>query len=275
MPTYIETTTRNTPMQWTDITAGPDAPPPPSPITMRVQSIGARERFAAHAHAWGQVVYAVSGVLSVVADGQAFALSSNQAAWIPAGTGHSVGSFLGAHYHSLWLADVPGGALSARGVAVFGVSALLKALIIEAAKVCGLEEDRAYADRVHQLMFDQLRRAQPVSLTLAWPTNALLATVCETLCSNPADARGPDEWGRELGMSGRTLARKFLVETGQTFRAWRRRLRLLRAIELLQSGADVTRTALELGYGSTSAFVFAFRSDMHCSPMAYVRARSP
>jgi AraC-like DNA-binding protein len=76
-------------------------------------------------------------------------------------------------------------------------------------------------------------------------------------------------------MSGRTLARKFFAETGLTLRDWRRRLKLFRAIELLENGLDVTRTALELGYGSTSSFIFAFRSEMQCSPMAYVRSRAP
>ena len=45
-------------------------------------------------------------------------------------------------------------------------------------------------------------------------------------------------------------------------------------IELMGGGLDVTQTALALGYGSTSAFVFAFRSDMGCAPQAYMRGRS-
>jgi AraC-like DNA-binding protein len=38
-------------------------------------------------------------------------------------------------------------------------------------------------------------------------------------------------------------------------------------------GLDVTRTALELGYGSTSAFVYAFRTEMGRSPQTYMRGR--
>ncbi|MNQ54648.1 HTH-type transcriptional repressor of iron protein A [compost metagenome] len=262
-------------MQWKAITAPPDVLPP-APMTMRVQSIGARDYFAAHTHEWNQVVYAVSGVLMVTAGGHSFAISPNQAAWIPSGTVHSVGSFLGAEYRSLWLADHPGGPLSEGGVAVFGVSALLKALLVEAAEIQGQEADECgYFGRLYRLVLDQLCRATPISLVLAWPTSGPLLTLCETLYNQPADPRGPDDWGRELGMSGRTLARKFFAETGLTLRDWRRRLKLFRAIELLESGLDVTGTALELGYGSTSSFIFAFRSEMKCSPMAYMRARAP
>jgi len=258
---------------WEAITAPPDVLPP-LPMTMRVQSIGARNYFAAHTHEWNQVVYAVSGVLMVTADGHSFAISPNQAAWIPSGTVHSVGSFLGAEYRSLWLADHPGGTLSEGGVAVFGVSALLKALVVEAATLQGKSDADGYFDRIYRLVLDQLCRASPISLILAWPTSPPLLTLCETLYNQPADPRSPDDWGRELGMSGRTLARKFFAETGLTLRDWRRRLKLFRAIELLENGHDVTRTALELGYGSTSSFIFAFRSEMQCSPMAYVRSRA-
>jgi methylphosphotriester-DNA--protein-cysteine methyltransferase len=33
---------------------------------------------------------------------------------------------------------------------------------------------------------------------------------------------------------------------------------------LMGGGLSVTQTAMELGYGSTSAFVYAFRTDMGC-----------
>jgi AraC-like DNA-binding protein len=74
-------------------------------------------------------------------------------------------------------------------------------------------------------------------------------------------------------MSGRTLARRFEAEMGMGLRSWRRRLRLFKAIELLGGGLSVTQTAMELGYGSTSAFVYAFRTEMGCSPQAYMRGR--
>ncbi len=74
-------------------------------------------------------------------------------------------------------------------------------------------------------------------------------------------------------MSERTLARRFEAEVGMSLRSWRRRLRLFKAIELLGGGLDVTQTAMELGYGSTSAFVYAFRTEMGCSPQAYMRGR--
>lgn len=59
-----------------------------------------------------------------------------------------------------------------------------------------------------------------------------------------------------------------------SLRSWRRRLRLFRSVELLGGSLGVTQVAMELGYGWTSAFVYAFRTEMGSSPQAYIRKRS-
>jgi AraC-like DNA-binding protein len=157
---------------------------------------------------------------------------------------------------------------------LFGVSPLLRALIIEAARIENEEDNDGYTGRITQLILDQLRRTTPISTALPWPRNQALVTLCEALYTDPADPTEMDSWARKLGMSERTLARHFVNETGMSLRTWRRRLRLFRAIELLGDGLDVTRTALELGYGSTSAFVYAFRQELGSSPQTYMRGES-
>jgi AraC-like DNA-binding protein len=259
-------------MRWETIAAPPDALPP-HPMTVRAQSIPARHSFHEHAHAWHQMVYAISGVLTVAVEGQSLVISPRQAVWLPTGLRHRVGSLLGAEFRSLWIADEAGKGLPANPT-VFGVSPLLRALVVEAAEIEHQENRDGYASRVTDLILDQLRRAPPLAGALPWPRSGSLATLCEALYADPADSRGPVAWGRELGMSGRTLARRFEAELGMSLRSWRRRLRLFKSIELMGGGLSVTQTALELGYGSTSAFIYAFRSDMGCSPQAYIRGSS-
>ncbi|TSD84179.1 AraC family transcriptional regulator [Mycobacterium sp. KBS0706] len=260
-------------MTWETIATPPDAAPP-RPITVRAQSIPARRYFPEHEHRWNQVVYAVSGVLTVAVTGRSFAISPEQAVWLPTGTPHRVGSLLGAEFRSLWIADEAGAGLP-QTPTVFGVSPLLQALIVEAADIEGQDDPDGYSGRVAGLILDQLRRARPLPGALPWPRGGALATICEALYADPADPRGPEEWGRDLGMSARTLARRFEAGLGMSLRSWRRRLRLFKAIELLGGGSGVTQTAMELGYGSASAFVYAFRTDMGCSPQAYMRRRLP
>ncbi|HSU04026.1 MAG TPA: helix-turn-helix transcriptional regulator [Acetobacteraceae bacterium] len=258
-------------MIWETIAAPPGLAPP-RPMTMRAQSIPPRHYFPEHAHRWNQVVYAISGVLTVAVEGSSFVISPEQGVWLPTGLRHRVGSLLGAEFRSLWIAEDAGVGLPKTPV-VFGVSPLLQALIVEAAEIEGRDDPGGYAGRVTTLILDQLRRAEPVPGALPWPRAGSLAKLCEALYADPSDSRGPEEWGQELGMSERTLARRFDAEMGMSLRSWRRRLRLFKAVELLGGGISVTRAAIELGYGSTSAFVYAFRIEMGCSPQAYMRGR--
>jgi AraC-like DNA-binding protein len=244
--------------------------PPPAPITVRVESLAARYYFPEHRHEWAQVVYAISGVLTVAVEGRSFVISPEQAVWLPTGVVHRVGTLFGAEFRSLWIAkdsiagfpDDPG---------LFRVSALLRELIVEAAALTGDDNKKGYAGRVVGLILDQLRRAPSLPGSLPWPRGKSLNRLCESLYADPADKRSADDWGRELGMSGRTLSRRFETDVGMSFRSWRRRMRLFKAIEMLGGGMDVTRTALDLGYGSISAFIYAFRTEMGMSPQAYMR----
>jgi len=259
-------------MPWSIVTAPADAAPP-RPITMRAQTIPPRHHFPKHAHDWHQLVYAVDGTLTVSADRQTFVVSPDQAVWLPTGVPHAVGSLLGAEFRSLWIANEAGRALPSTS-AVLAVSPLLKALIVEAAEIDGKRLTDGYPDRIAAMILDQLGRARKLSTALPWPKDARLLALCEALYLDPSDERNVGEWARELGMSSRTLTRRFEAELGLPLRSWKRKLRLFRAIELLGGGLSVTTAAMELGYGSASAFIFAFRSELGCSPYSYMSQRA-
>jgi AraC-like DNA-binding protein len=74
----------------------------------------------------------------------------------------------------------------------------------------------------------------------------------------------------EVGLAPRSLARRFEEETGMTWRAVLRRMRVLRAIEELAAGdAPVTTIAFAVGYTSLSAFNAAFRELTGRTPTEY------
>lgn len=206
-------------MLWETI-ATPPGLAAPRPMTVRAQSIPARHYFPEHAHRWHQVAYAISGVLTLSVEGHSFVISPEQAVWLPAGLPHRVGSLLGAEFRSLWIAEEAGGGLP-ESPTVFRVSSLLQALIVEAAVIEGQDDPDGYAGRVTDLILDQLRRAKSLPGALPWLRGGPVLTVREAIYAHPADPRGPNEWGRELGMSGRTLARRSEGELGMSLRSWR------------------------------------------------------
>ena len=74
----------------------------------------------------------------------------------------------------------------------------------------------------------------------------------------------------DVGLAPRSLARRFEDETGMTWRAVLRWMRVLRAIEELAAGdVPVTEIAFTVGYGSLSAFNTAFRELTGRTPTQY------
>lgn len=241
----------------------------PGLLMVRAQSIPAKSYFPGHEHGWGQLVYAVSGVLNVWVEGRCLAISPDQTVWLPSGTHHSVGSLHGAEFRSLYVTEGPLTRMVA-GTKVLGVSHLLRELVIEATALAEREDlASAYGTRVVELILASLGRLAPIASSLPWPRGGPLATLCEALYANPADERGQEAWADSLAMSARTLARRCDEELGMSLRDWRLRMRLFRAMELLGSGANVTETAFSVGYASTSAFIYMFREMTGQSPRQY------
>ena len=79
-----------------------------------------------------------------------------------------------------------------------------------------------------------------------------------------------EDVANDVGLASRSLARRFEEETGMTWRAVLRRMRVLRAIEeLAASDTPVTKIAFTVGYTSLSAFNAAFRELTGRTPTQY------
>lgn len=79
-----------------------------------------------------------------------------------------------------------------------------------------------------------------------------------------------EKLANEIGLAPRSLARRFQEETGMTWRAVLRRMRVLRAIEELAAGdTPITTIAFRVGYSSLSAFNAAFQELTGRTPTQY------
>ena len=78
------------------------------------------------------------------------------------------------------------------------------------------------------------------------------------------------------GMSRSTFAVRFKEKVGTPAIEYLSRWRMLRAGDLLLNSDDsISTISLALGYESESAFGYAFKREMGCSPRQYCRARTP
>ena len=73
----------------------------------------------------------------------------------------------------------------------------------------------------------------------------------------------------KLGVSARTLERRFLAETGLTVADWGRQSRLLHGLRGLAAGEPVKSAAHLAGYRTSSTFIAAFREAFGRTPARY------
>ena len=99
---------------------------------------------------------------------------------------------------------------------------------------------RAHAEA---MLADLLEPVEMATIEVRVPQEERAREVAQALGDNPSDKRTLDAWGREVGASGRTLARSFLADTGMPFGRWRTLLRLQAALPSLAAGEAVGRVA--------------------------------
>lgn len=226
-----------------------------------------------HSHARGQLMGALSGLVSVGLDKQHWVVPAIHAIWIPPHCVHSVRSFGPFSGWSVFIAEERC-ALLPREPRAIRTTPLLREAVRRAATWPGIALDDAQM-RIADVIVDELAAAKEEALGLPRPEDPRLVRITDALAGDLSDNRRLEEWAVWAGVAPRTLSRRFVAETGLTFAQWRQQARLLRALELVADGLPVTTIALELGYDNVSAFIDMFRRVMGTTPGRYATAANP
>ena len=150
----------------------------------------------------------------------------------------------------------------------------MRELILHAMDIPAVYDVTGADGRFMGVILDQLERLPQAPLHLPMPRDSRIKRISDVLLEHPDDTRTLEDWGLSCGASSRTLSRLFVSETRLTFGAWRKQVRLLKALELLAANKPVTQVALDLGYESPSAFIAMFRRSLGDSPARYFRRES-
>jgi AraC-like DNA-binding protein len=222
---------------------------------------------APHAHPWGQLIYAASGVLSVWTEQGSWVAPPHWAVWAPRGIAHAMRFTGAASMRTLYVRpDLAG--QPAHSV-VIAVSPLLRELIARAIEIGMLDDREPTNVAMVDLILHELRTRPTRSLDLPMPQSARLRRVADRIGARPDERSGHAALARRFGIGVRTLERGFVEETGLSLGAWRRQARLLHALRRLGEGASVKQAAAEVGYQSASAFIAAFRGVLDTTPGRY------
>ncbi|WP_369308234.1 helix-turn-helix domain-containing protein [Providencia rettgeri] len=82
-------------------------------------------------------------------------------------------------------------------------------------------------------------------------------------------AHTPEQCAQKLNISTSTFVRRFKKETGLTYQKWRLRMRLLQSISRIKKNENILNIALDIGYSSASAYIYAFKKVFGISPTKY------
>ncbi|MGW4271903.1 AraC family transcriptional regulator [Streptomyces seoulensis] len=220
-----------------------------------------------HTHRRVQVLHAETGVMELATTEGTWTVPPDRAVLIPAGTRHQV-SMPGVSTRSLYIepAAVPWFPTRCQ---VVEVSALLRQLLLAAVdmKPCYPEHGRDAA--LVDLLLHELADLAPLPLDIPLPADPALRRLCDAFLLQPDVHDPPARWAAALGVSERTLGRKFRSVTGLTFAQWRRRACVVHSLRYLAAGAPVTQIAAGLGYDSPAAFTTTFRTLLGRPPSAY------
>jgi AraC-like DNA-binding protein len=220
-----------------------------------------------HHHPRAQLLYAASGVMSVVTDSATFVVPPQRAIWMPAGVGHEVRCRSAVSIRTLYV-DAPDDLR--RECRVIEVSELLRALILETMALPREYDPSGRAGRIVQLLLESIETPNTPMLCVPMPHEPRLLRVCHALIDDPTRADSLDEWAGRACMSRRTFTRLFREETGMSLAGWRQHVRLLEAMARLACGQPVTTTAYDVGYESPSAFTVAFQRAFGVPPSRYI-----
>lgn len=219
-----------------------------------------------HAHDAHQIVHARAGVMRVTTQEGNWVLPPGRALWVPAGCLHEIRCRDAISMRTVYLSS----AISKLPdhCAVWRISPLVREVILRIASGHDPRLDAALLT----LLLAEIEAIDVLPLYLPEPADSDLRRITGALLSDPADGRGLEDWATVLGLSPRSLIRRFQAGTGMTFRQWRRQARLLAALEHLAAGMPVTKVAYEVGYEGLSAFVEAFRQTFGVTPGKYFQS---
>jgi AraC-like DNA-binding protein len=224
-------------------------------------------RLLEHDHPCWQLLYAISGAMTVYAGNTSWMIPAGKAVIIPARCRHSMRMWGDVAMRTLYFPpDLDAPALNGTECRVISVTPLLRELVLRVVEMVALDRRIEAEARLAAVVLDEMARAEVTPLALPVPNDTRGAAVAQDVLAAPAQDQPLDSLARRHGVSRRTLERIFRSETGMSFGMWQQKARLLYSVGALAEARPVTEAALDAGYSSVSAYISAFKRTFGFTP---------
>ncbi|TXI05880.1 MAG: helix-turn-helix domain-containing protein [Rhizobium sp.] len=222
-----------------------------------------------HNHGRGQLLGTMRGLVALETELGRWLIPPINAIWIPPHVEHEFASHGAFHGWSVYVAEAACAGLPERP-RVIRLSGLLTEAVARAAGwEAGSLSDAQ--QRIAGVILDEIAALPTEAFELPMPVDPRLQTIARCILDDPAARQRMEDWAAFGGIAPRSLSRRFVLETGLTFSAWRQRALLLRSLEMLAAGNSVTAIAFDLGYETISAFIDLFRTYFGTTPGRYFK----
>lgn len=217
------------------------------------------------------LIYGIEGLFLLETDEASWRLPPSRIAWVPAGTLVKATTIKRVRCTSLFFRQ--DFALDVSPVfRVFPASPVVREMIKHARKwTVDAHEPDEEIERFFRTLLDlcrnEMRKKRQLSLPKAQSEE--LVQVLSYTQDHLGEPIRLEDAAREAAMSPRTLMRRLNAEIHMTWGQYLQQARMIRAMEHLARGMQVTETAFEVGYNSMPSFSTAFRRLTDMTPTEY------
>ncbi|MFP5213855.1 MAG: helix-turn-helix domain-containing protein [Acidobacteriota bacterium] len=223
--------------------------------------------FPEHVHSWGEFVYCHNGVVQVMVDHERYLVPPQYGIWVPPNVRHVGLNRREVLQSSLYVANELCGTLPIKPQALM-VSPFMRS-VLDHASESGLDYRCQRHLRLLTVFLDELAETKRAGSFLPASDDVVLGRLLHYLENHPHDNRSVAELAYEAKVTERTLARKCRQDLGIPLTEWRNRLRVIKAIAMIEEGKSVESIASEFGYSSASAFIAMFKKLTGATPASY------
>ncbi|EGT0669073.1 TPA: helix-turn-helix domain-containing protein [Citrobacter freundii] len=220
-----------------------------------------------HSHSWIQFIYTRTGTVYVEVDEKFWHLPPLHGVWLPKDSSHALWSSEKAEYICININKDFDGALNNVVSKLVEITPIIDSY---SAYFLSHSHELIKAQELKECAFIHfLIELNEVSFTLPYPVSPELIALCREIQAESGLSHTPEQCAEKLSISMSTFVRRFKKETGMTYQEWRLRMRLLQSITRVRKNESIFNIALDTGYSSASAYIYAFKKVFGVSPTRY------
>ncbi len=235
-----------------------------APLWINFRDDPAQSVYPVHGHAWGEFVYAFNGIMEVNIANIDYITPPPYGIWLPPNLQHSGLNRTDVSHGTLYVHESLCEHLP-KHAGIMLTTPLVSAILHQLKDHPKDMHDPAHI-RLLYVLLDQLKDAELIRTYLPHSKHLGLKQILDYLHQNPSDHSSLKQLAQISNTTERTLARLSQKELGMSLNEWRQRLKVMKAMSMLNEGKKVESIALDLGYANASAFINMFKRWINLTP---------